>query len=58
MSNTPGKKTMRRMSARALEALLDGIKDRIDTLAQIAHEKQRDEAADDLVEYIELHFHS
>ena len=58
MSKTPGNKAMRRMSARALEALIDGIKDHIDTLAQITNQRQRDEAADDLVEYIELHFRS
>jgi hypothetical protein len=46
------------MSARAFETLVDDIKDRIDTLAQITNEKQRDEAAHDLVEYIELHFYS
>lgn len=58
MSHTRGKKAMRRVSTCAREALIDGIKDRIDTLAQIAHEKQREEAVDDLVDYIELHFHS
>ena len=58
MSKTPGKKAMSRMSARGFEALIDRIKDRIDTLAQIMNEKQRNEAAAELVEYIELHFYS
>lgn len=37
------------------EALLDDIKDAIDTLHDIKSAKRRNEAARDLIDYIELH---
>lgn len=54
MNNRPRAK--RKMSEIRLEQFLDSIKDEIDTLSQIANEKQRLEAANDLIEYIKLHF--
>jgi hypothetical protein len=49
-------KPKRKMADKQLYELLDGIKDEIDTLHQIANLEQRHEAARDLVEYLELHY--
>lgn len=45
----------RRLSERRADALLDSIKDEIDTLHNIKHDKQRVELARELIYYIELH---
>jgi hypothetical protein len=49
-------KKPRRIKPTRLEAILDSIKNEIDTLHDIKHEKQRYEAARELVDYLELYF--
>lgn len=59
-SSTTGvtKRKPRRWPSRRLERVLDEIKDSVDRLRDIPNIKQRDEAAKNLLDYLELHIHS
>ncbi len=54
-ASSPTRRAIDARKPKQIEALLDDIKDEIDTLHDIRSKKKRIEAARELIDYIELH---